>query len=325
MIKLLKTVGKILLGLLTVIFLFLAVVFIYHRIMLEKEKPLLEQPLGQLVEVDGHNMCVYTQECTSADAECGEHTLLFLSGSGTASPILDFRTLYNLLGDKYNIVVVEKFGYGFSDVVDEERSFDTILRQDREALEKAGVKAPYILCPHSMSGLEAILWAQTYPDEVEGIVGLDMVVPRNYDDFDFDSVMKYEKLASAAREMGLIRFYYTDHSLPAGLTQEEKNIYKAIAARKAVNIDIVYEGEAIPAACSEIDSRPVPDVPTLMFVSDGTETNANDWIKRQHDYAEPLSDSEVIELGCGHYVHDHKPEMIAEKIREFTDKLEREI
>ncbi len=314
MIKLLKALGKLLLGILAVIILFFASVFIYHRVMLEKEKPLLEQPLGQLVEVDGHNMCVYTE------GE-GEHTLLFLSGSGTASPILDFKTLYSLLGDEYKIVVIEKFGYGFADVVDEERSFDTILRQDREALEKAGISAPFILCPHSMSGLEAIMWAQNYPDEVDGIIGLDMVVPRNYDDFNFDGVMQYEKLAAAAREMGLIRFYYTDTSLPAGLTQEEKDIYKAIAAKKAVNIDIIYEGMEIPAACSEIDSKPVPDVPTLLFVSDGTETQAESWIKRQHDYAESLTGAEVIELDCGHYVHNHKPEQIAENIRKFTDML----
>ena len=37
-----------------------------------------------------------------------------------------------------------------------------------------GFEGPYVLCPHSMSGLEAVLWAQKYPDKVEAIVGLDM-------------------------------------------------------------------------------------------------------------------------------------------------------
>ena len=33
-----------------------------------------------------------------------------------------------------------------------------------------------MLCPHSLSGLEATLWVQKYPDEVEAIVGLDMTL-----------------------------------------------------------------------------------------------------------------------------------------------------
>ena len=78
-------------------------------------------------------------------------TVLFLSGSGTPTPILDFKSLYALLEDDYRIVVIEKYGYGFSDIVDTERSFTTILRQDREALKKSGVEGPFILCPHSMS------------------------------------------------------------------------------------------------------------------------------------------------------------------------------
>ena len=165
--KVLKITGKVLLGLLILIVLLLVIMTVYNQIMLRKNKDLYETPLGQLVEVDGHNMSIYTE------GE-GEHTIVFLSGWGTSSPILDFKPLYSRLSDEYRIAVVEKFGYGFSDVVDGERDMDTILRQDREALEKAGIKAPYVLCPHSLSGYEATLWAQKYPDEVEAIVGLDM-------------------------------------------------------------------------------------------------------------------------------------------------------
>ena len=119
--------GKVLLALVVVLAVSLLAVYAYNRIKMKQEEPLLENLLGQMVEVDGHEMSVYEE------GE-GEHTLLFLSGSGTAAPILDFKSLYSLLKDDYHIVVIEKFGYGFSDVVDDKRSFDTILRQDREAL-----------------------------------------------------------------------------------------------------------------------------------------------------------------------------------------------
>ena len=82
--KALKTTGKIILAILILLILFLTGLFVYNRIMLGKEAEILSHPPGQMVEIDGNNMCVYTE------GE-GEHTLVFMSGWGVASPILDFR------------------------------------------------------------------------------------------------------------------------------------------------------------------------------------------------------------------------------------------
>lgn len=134
----------------------------------------------------------------------GDKTLVFMSGGGTCSPILDFKSLYSLLSSEYKIAVVEKFGYGFSDIVDEKRDIDTILSETRMALDKAGIKGPYVLCPHSLSGLEALYWAQKYPDEVEAIVGLDMAVPTYYDEMDISIPMT--KLGHYAAVWGITRW-----------------------------------------------------------------------------------------------------------------------
>ena len=308
--NILKKIGKVLLAVLLLLILFLLIVFVYNRIMLAKEEPLLDQPLGTMVEVDGHNMCVYTE------GE-GDHTIVFLSGSGTASPILDFKSLYSLLSDEYRIVVIEKFGYGFSDVVDTERSFNTILRQDREALSKLQIEGPYILCPHSMSGLESIMWAQQYPEEVEAIVGLDMALPRFYDSFDFEGTLRYEKLGAFAREAGIIRFYYGDGSLPPALSKEDKALYRAIACKIAVNPVIINETLAVPDACKEIDSMPQPDLPMLMYVSDGKVNGGKNWVEVEKDYAADHLNAELIELDCSHYVHDFEYERIAADMKEF--------
>ena len=237
---------------------------------MKKEQPLLIQQIGHFVEVDGHNMNVYT--------------------------------------------------YGFSDIVDTERNFETILRQDREALDKSGIKGPFILCPHSMSGLEALMWAQKYPDEVERIIGLDMVLPRNYDNFDFEGVAKFEKLAVLARKLGIIRFYYSDNLLPEKLSKNEKQLYKALAAKIAVNIDIFNEGKAIPDACKIIDSKPIPDIPIMLFVSDGKETKALNWIQNQRDFADAHKNAKVIELNCGHYVHNFEYDKISREVKRVLEK-----
>lgn len=306
----LKMILKILLGLLGAIVICLLAIFIWNRIMLAKEKTIFENPLGEMVEVDGHKMCVYT-------TGEGERTLLFLSGSGTASPILDFKSLYDLMKDDYRIVVIEKFGYGFSDIVESERSFETILRQDREALLKLGIEGPFILCPHSMSALEAIYWAQEYPEEVQAIIGLDMAVPKVYDEMNLAGTLKEEKLLAVFREMGIVRLYYSDSMIPGNLTKEEKKIYRAIGSKIAVNDCIWNEGVAIPDICKKIAAKSKPDVPTLLFVSNGKGLGVKDWTGLQKDYANGLTDSKVVEYACGHYVHDFEYENISKEIREF--------
>ena len=133
--KAFKAIGKIFLALLALIIIALVSVFIWHRIMLKQEESLLKQPLGQLVEVDGHNMCVYKE------GE-GLHTLLFLSGSGTPAPILDFKSLYALLEDDYRIVVIEKCGLGSKiamKIYDElNASIQKALLDSAEELSKTG-------------------------------------------------------------------------------------------------------------------------------------------------------------------------------------------
>ena len=318
--KALRTIGRILLGLLLLLVIFLTVLFLYNRMMLDREEP-LRVPLGRMVKIDGHDMCIYTE------GE-GEHTIVFLSGSGTPSPILDFKSLYTKLSDTNRIVVIEKFGYGFSDVVDTERSFDTMLRQDRQALEKAGIEGPFILCPHSMSGLEAVLWAQEYPDEVEALVGLDMALPDTYDILDLKEAERAEMLSGIAVKLGFLRIVNVEDMFPAftsgGLSASDKDIYRAIMLEKTCNVVIVNESKTIPETCAKIRSAPKPDIPTLIFSSDGTGVDVDGpvWVSIERDYAEGLTDAKVVELDCGHYVHNFEQDRISEEMDVFIAALD---
>ncbi len=315
--KALKVTGKILLGILILIAAFLLVMTVYNQIMLKKNIGLYETPLGQLVEVDGHNMSIYTE------GE-GEHTIVFMSGWGTSSPILDFKPLYSKLSDDYRIVVVEKFGYGFSDLVDGERDIDTILRQDREALEKCGIEAPYVLCPHSFSGYEATRWAQEYPDEVEAIVGLDMCIPNGKEE---DTIQTNAKLVGlvklinrVSRYTGLVRIGSSDYS--GTLTGEEEKIYTEINAHILANDTMInemnpdYELDVI----DELNASPLPAVPVLMYVS-GDTARQELWLSGTQAMVDASSDGTLIKLDCGHYVHHFESERISRDMKNLIESL----
>ncbi len=312
-----KIIGKIFLGLLLLIVLFLIIMTVYNQIMLKKNKDLYETPLGQLVAVDGHNMSIYTEGA-------GEHTIVFLSGHGTASPILDFKPLFSRLSDDYKIVVVEKFGYGFSDLVDGERDIDTILRQDREALETCGIEAPYVLCPHSFSGYEATRWAQEYPDEVEAIVGLDMCTPHCMDvnklKEDHSDYAFMRGLARFMKAAGIVRLF--DYNESGELSAEDCAIYKEIACHKNVNDTMQNEGmiENIIALNDERNSAPLPTVPMILYVSN-EPSNDEYWVGGMQAMADASSDGTLIQLDCGHYVHHYAYERISADMKAFIENL----
>ena len=81
------------------------------------------------------------------------------------------------MSDKFKVVVLEYFGYGKSTVTSEERTNENMVHEVRLALNKLGIEPPYILMPHSMSGLYALYYANKYSAEVEGVIGIDMSLP----------------------------------------------------------------------------------------------------------------------------------------------------
>lgn len=300
----------------------LLICFINHRIQLSREEKVLRQ-IGNSVNVGGNNMNV----CTEGE---GDVTLVFMSGGGTCSPVLDFKSLYALLTDRYKIAVVEKFGYGFSDVFDKDRNIDSVLEDTRAALTAAGVDAPYILCPHSMSGLEALYWAQKYPEEVTAIIGLDMAVPKYYDEMKIN--IPIMRLASFAAQVGVTRFIpnisESDAIKYGALSEEEKELYRAVFYRRTATVTMINECEAVKGNAETVESGGVPQLPMLLFISDGsggTGFDKDTWRSIPKEYISQVRGGEYVELDCPHYVHDHEYAKISEDMAEFIEKLKNDV
>jgi hypothetical protein len=309
-----KRVMKIIFIMLVAVLILLLIIYINHQIRLKEEAD-LRSPLGQMVEVDGHNMSIYVEGT-------GDTTLVFMSGGGTCSPILDFQSLYSLLSDKYQIAVVEKFGYGFSDIVDKGRDIDSILEDTRAALTAAGLAAPYVLCPHSMSGLEALYWAQKYPNEVSAIIGLDMAVPEYYDNMNIN--IPFMRFASWTANIGITRFIPgvsdSDAVKYGTLSEKEKEIYRAVFYSRTATLTMINEMEWVKKNAEMVSSMGTPQLPMLLFISDGSGGTGFDketWRKIPIEYISQIDEGEYIELNCPHYVHDYEYETISERIIAF--------
>ena len=288
----------------------LLALFLYHRFQIAQESKLIEKPIGQLVEVEGKKLNVYT-------AGKGKKTLVFLAGLGTNAPVLDFKALYSKLEDDYRIVVVERLGYGYSDDGNDDRSLDRQVEQTRKALKAAKISGPYVLVPHSIAGLETIHWANHYPEEVEAIIGLDMTMPHREVSDHMDLLFQTFQLGGM---LGLARLpiFFDENSSPAiksgALNDQEKAIFKALFHQRSITQAVMNEVKNRKKNVETINKEPMPQIPTLIFaaVQKGGEAP-----KLEEEFVAQNAQAKLVTLEGSHYIHDEKPEEIAQQIKDF--------
>ena len=87
------------------------------------------------------------------------------------------------------------------------------------------------------------------------------------------------------------------------------------------NDTVCRENDAIGIVCEEINAASLPSTPTLQFVS--TQNSNYDYLKSTHqELVEAATFGKLIELDCGHYLHQLESERIAGETKTFIDELE---
>lgn len=267
---------------------------------------------GELANVDGHNIHIYRL------GNIDKPKIMLMSGSGTVAPVYDFKILYEKLSKNFRVIVIEKFGYGYSDIFDSPADIDTIVSTQKKALETIGENGPYILMPHSMSGIEALRWIQMYPDDVEAIIGNDMCTPLTY------SVWTTEKIEKKIKMMKFATKYKLQGLLcPLSnrcLTKFEISQHKLLRKRNAFNICCINESKEILNNVNIVKNVGYPQCPVLLFSSNGKQTQEY-WTKAQQKFAIILN-AKLIRYCCGHYIHHYKSNEMCEEIINFVNSLE---
>ena len=189
-------------------------------------------------------------------------------------------------------------------------------------MNKAGIDGPYVLCPHSMSGIEALYWAQEYPDEIESIIGLDMAVPEYYENMKIN--LPLMKLGQYAADLGITRLIPTlaesDAIKHGTLTNDEMNRYRAIFYNRTATVTMINEAKSVKDNAIIVAQNGVPQVPMLLFISDGTGGTGFDketWRRIQEKYISEVESGKYIELDYPHYVHDYEYGRMSEEIKSF--------
>ena len=284
--------------------------FIYHRLALQREKASLN-PMGQMVSVNGHDMSVFVK------GE-GPQTLVFLSGAGTASPILDFKDLYDGLSKQYKIVVVERAGYGYSEDTSKSRDVSEVLSETRQALAKAQVSGPYIILSHSMASLETLLWQEKYPSEIKAIIGLDWALPESYSQLRMHSqILRMARLGS---QLGLLRYIPSRLYVPnENLSSSDRRLYQRIAYRQILSQAMLNESLSVKENAKKVDAKIDSQIPTLLLVSngEGTSFSKEEWRNYAARFAKDQKNIELTFYDAPHYLYHYQTKEVVAKIEDF--------
>jgi pimeloyl-ACP methyl ester carboxylesterase len=138
-----------------------------------KKEPAKAEGIDGRFDVGGHKLYM---RCRGE----GSPTIVYMHGSiteGNVIPHENGAVFEESLGDDYRVCVYYRRNLADSDTVDAPQLPKDALDDMHNLLAAAEVEPPYVLLGASFGGLLSYLYANTYPDDVVGMVLLDSMYP----------------------------------------------------------------------------------------------------------------------------------------------------
>lgn len=98
----------------------------------------------------------------------GKPTIVFLTGKGRTME--DFTKVYNKLKSSCKVFSYDRAGLGFSQVINSQRTVDTMAYELHDLLVKENIKPPYVLVGHALGTYIMRYYVSQFPNTVSGLV-----------------------------------------------------------------------------------------------------------------------------------------------------------
>jgi len=325
--KFLRTSLKVLICFIAIIVLLMLAGFILQKTYYRKQLEAIK-PYGTMVEVEGSKIHVYQR------GE-GEETIVLLSGLAVELPSADFGPLMRVLSKEYRVVVVEHFGTGFSDRTEKPRTSENYVNEMREALKQAGIQPPYILMPHSISGIYSEYYASRYPEEIRGLILLDSTPTTQFPMDLYRGSLSILKLGKFVQDIGLFRLLIKltadDSIINSTFSQLSEEYYSQKELedyRKyrsfSLNSTVLKQQENILNCIEEVKAFVFPkEIPVLKIIAKETLEYAEiDGEKYQEDHLKRLGEhAQSVVLDGSHMIYYTQVEEIKRLTDDFVSKL----
>jgi pimeloyl-ACP methyl ester carboxylesterase len=241
---------------------------------------------------------------TLQKVDVGGHSLnLLIGGQGSPAGVFEggfgagiasWSTVQKEVAAFARTVSYDRAGLGQSELGPKPRSAKQIATELHTALEKAGVKPPYMLVGHSFGGIYVRVFAEMYPKEVVGMVLLD---PSQES---FNDWLKQNQ--------------------PARLKDAQAQIARAAEGVRA-------EDAATEASYGEARVAKVPaGILVILLSATEDETMPADarriWIEKHKEWVATVPGAKhIVVEKTGHFIQAQQPKLVIDTIRQTLKQI----
>ncbi|MGV8895040.1 MAG: alpha/beta fold hydrolase [Rhodoglobus sp.] len=268
-------------------------------------------PYGQKVTISAGDINVYRNGGSGP-------TMVLLSGFGTPAPAIDFAPLVRELDD-FNVLIVEGFGYGYSDTDIGDRTIENITSELHEVLHHPHVDSPMILVGHSIGGLYARYYSDAYPGEVAAYIGIDPMVAME-STLEVGTPSTTEGVQNSLGLFRLVSSIAPDLIQPPGTayTAEERRRTAAMTNWNYGNPSISDEWGHVGANSTKAAAKPFStDLPVLEILSSESIASIPGWLPNHTAELTEVTTSQLEVLDGSHYLHWTQSPALARIMTDF--------
>jgi pimeloyl-ACP methyl ester carboxylesterase len=282
---------------------------------------------GKLYDVSGYSMHIY---CTGQ----GAPTLVLAAGLGDDFTI--WAKVQPELSKVTRVCSYDRTGFGWTQSRPGLQDANAISAQLHQLVSEAGVRRPFVLMGHSISGIYLRAYAAHYPEDLAGLVFVDGSTPLQEDRIPRElvrienlqrKVMPWQKLLTT---LGWYRIQGICTDVPPGFESYSPWI-KADSCVPAQISAIENELDAVRASGEEtLHAGPFGSLPILILSHDPkvlpsnwpeevAKENSAVWNQMQEE-AKGLSDQSrrIIAKGSDHYVHIDRADLVNNEVTAFV-------
>jgi pimeloyl-ACP methyl ester carboxylesterase len=293
-------------------------------------------PPGELIEAGGLRLHLYAQ---------GEGSPVVVLDSALAGTSLSWFAVQPRVAELTRVVSYDRGGFGWSGRSPAPRRVDHFVEELRRGLARAGIAPPYVLVGHSYGGWIMKLFASRHPEEVAGLVLVDVPHPREWENPNEEQLRRIARGACLSRRAaGLASFGVTrllfrlaarGVSLGSSTPGEDRKIalllskvphslrgtIRSFWVRAATlrALGSLIENAPASARLVRAEARPLGARPLVVL------TASNPSEERLRDQAEVAQLStrsrQLVASGSSHWIPLDEPQLIVDAIHEVVIEL----
>ena len=273
-----------------------------------------------LAQSYGHKVDLPAGSVNTSVSGTGQETFVIMPRYGAASPVLEFAPLVEDLDDDATVVVVEPFGYGWSDRRTEaDRTVENMSTELHQTLVALEVHQPYTLVAHSIGALYALDYVNRFPGEVRAVVSIDGSVP--IDEVAEGGPSRWLRLWTASGLTRWVTKIRPDLLIAAPrdtYSEEARRQMRTLVLRDDSTEAVVEESDRMAQNVEAVKALSFPaEMPVLTFLAQDSMDYLPVWYPAHQEQLEGLVHSELVVIDDSHYLHYHHSPQIADTVRAF--------